>query len=179
MFNNIIYKKYGNVFLNDLLSKEENNKKDGNLITIWEQKNQKIFLLNYRKVLKIMKRNILVIMDYITLILIIMHIHSLISFIIEDYSYLNNYDFFDYISFHDLYGVISILKNTVYRDLWILFSFIVYIINIVAVIVKIRDIFTKKQVFCSFKNFFIVLNILFIAFKTIEYNIDFCYLMSV
>jgi len=115
------------------------------------------------------KKYFIVIIDIVTIILIIFHTHSLLLMNIEKFSSYVNYRFVDYIFIHDIYGILKLFSLTEYRHLFFYFSTLIYILNISVINNKYRDIRKNNNIFNGRYKYTIIINILFVVFKTIEY----------
>ena len=125
--------------------------------------------------IRIVKKNYIQIIDIITIMLIILYLQSLAAFIIEEYDVLHVYDFSSYIVSPDSYGAMKLILQLGYRDLYFWFSFVVYILNILIIIKKIKKIIHIKAFFKNSKDYFIITNLLFVFLKTCEYYIFLMY----
>ncbi|SKC54713.1 hypothetical protein SAMN02745115_01415 [[Eubacterium] yurii] len=117
------------------------------------------------------KKYFIVFIDIVTIILIIFHTHSLLLMNIEKFSSYVNYRFVDYIFIHDIYGILKLFSLTEYRHLFFYFSTLIYILNISVINNKYRDIRKKNNIFSGKYKYTIIINILFVVFKTLQYFI--------
>ena len=117
------------------------------------------------------KKYFIVFIDIVTIILIIFHTHSLLLMNIEKFSSYVNYHFVDYIFIHDIYGILKLFSLTEYRHLFFYFSTLIYILNISVIYNKYRDIRKKNNIFSGKYKYTIIINLLFVVFKTLQYFI--------
>ena len=123
------------------------------------------------------KKYFIVIIDIVTFILIIFHTHSLLLMNIEKFSSYVSYRFGDYIFIHDVYGILKLFSLTEYRHLFFYFSTLIYILNISVIYNKYRDIRKKNNIFNGKYKYTIIINILFVVFKTLQYCINITIIM--
>ena len=117
------------------------------------------------------KKYFIVFIDIVTIILIIFHTHSLLLMNIEKFSSYVNYHFVDYIFIHEIYGILKLFSLTEYRHLFFYFSTLIYILNISVINNKYRDIRKKNNIFSGKYKYTIIINLLFVVFKTLQYFI--------
>ena len=117
------------------------------------------------------KKYFIVFIDIVTIILIIFHTHSLLLMNIEKFSSYVNYHFVDYIFIHEIYGILKLFSLTEYRHLFFYFSTLIYILNISVIYNKYRDIRKKNNIFSGKYKYTIIINLLFVVFKTLQYFI--------
>jgi len=123
------------------------------------------------------KKYFIVFIDIVTIILIIFHTHSLLLMNIEKFSSYVNYHFVDYIFIHDIYGILKLFSLTEYRHLFFYFSTLIYILNISVIYNKYRDIRKKNNIFSGKYKYTIIINLLFVVFKTLQYFINITIIM--
>ena len=123
------------------------------------------------------KKYFIVLIDIVTIILIIFHTHSLLLMNIEKFSSYVNYHFVDYIFIHDIYGILKLFSLTEYRHLFFYFSTLIYILNISVIYNKYRDIRKKNNIFSGKYKYTIIINLLFVVFKTLQYFINITIIM--
>jgi len=123
------------------------------------------------------KKYFIVIIDIVTIILIIFHTHSLLLMNIEKFSSYVNYRFVDYIFIHDINGILKLFSLTEYRHLFFYFSTLIYILNISVINNKYRDIRKKNNIFSGKYKYTIIINLLFVVFKTLQYFINITIIM--
>ena len=123
------------------------------------------------------KKYFIVFIDIVTIILIIFHTHSLLLMNIEKFSSYVNYHFVDYIFIHDIYWILKLFSLTEYRHLFFYFSTLIYILNISVIYNKYRDIRKKNNIFSGKYKYTIIINLLFVVFKTLQYFINITIIM--
>jgi len=123
------------------------------------------------------KKYFIVFIDIVTIILIIFHTHSLLLMNIEKFSSYVNYHFVDYIFIHEIYGILKLFSLTEYRHLFFYFSTLIYILNISVIYNKYRDIRKKNNIFSGKYKYTIIINLLFVVFKTLQYFINITIIM--
>ena len=123
------------------------------------------------------KKYFIVFIDIVTIILIIFHTHSLLLMNIEKFSSYVNDRFVDYIFIHDIYGILKLFSLTEYRHLFFYFSTLIYILNISVIYNKYRDIRKKNNIFSGKYKYTIIINLLFVVFKTLQYFINITIIM--
>ena len=115
------------------------------------------------------KKYFIILVDILTIILIILHAQAILLMIIESFQVYNIYTFSSYMLLYGLHGImISILKSD-YRNIFVWSIFLIYILNINIIYNKYRDIRKKNTIFNGKYKYTIIINILFVVFKTIEY----------
>ena len=115
------------------------------------------------------KKHFIILVDILTIILIILHAQAILLMIIESFQVYNIYTFSSYMLLYGLHGImISILKSD-YRNIFVWSIFLIYILNINIIYNKYRDIRKKNTIFNGKYKYTIIINILFVVFKTIEY----------
>ena len=115
------------------------------------------------------KKYFIILVDFLTIILIILHAQALLLMIIESFQVYNIYTFSSYMLLYGLHGImISILKSD-YRNIFVWSNFLIYILNINIIYNKYRDIRKKNNIFNGKYKYTIIINIIFVVFKTIEY----------
>lgn len=119
-----------------------------------------------------MKKQIIIIVDIITSMIIMLHIQSLICFIIEEFLHLYHYDIFEYIQFHRHRGILGFIELTSYTNVFFWFVFLIYILNIAVIQNQIKAIKKREKLFKSIYKYYIIVNLVFILFKSIEYSIN-------
>ena len=115
------------------------------------------------------KKYFIIFVDIMTIILIILYAQAMLLMIIESFQVYNIYTFSSYMLLYGLHGImISILKSD-YRNIFVWSIFLIYILNINIIYNKYRDIRKKNTIFNGKYKYTIIINILFVVFKTIEY----------
>ena len=115
------------------------------------------------------KKYFIILVDIMTIILIILHAQALLLMIIKSFQVYNIYTFSSYILLYGLHGIMRSILKSDYRNIFVWSNFLIYILNINIIYNKYRDIRKKNNIFnCRYK-YTIIINILFVLFKTIEY----------
>ena len=115
------------------------------------------------------KKYFIILVDILTIILIILHAQALSLMIIESFQYYSSQSFFAYMLFYYLYGIIGLISESDYKNIFLGLNFLIYILNINILYNKYRDIRKKNNIFNGRYKYTIIINILFVVFKTIEY----------
>ena len=115
------------------------------------------------------KKYFIILVDILTIILIILHAQAISLMIIESFQYYNFPSFFEYILFYYLYGIIRLISESGYGNIFVCLSILIYILDIYIIYNKYRNISKKNTIFSGKYKYTIIINILFVVFKTIEY----------
>ena len=115
------------------------------------------------------KKYFIILVDIMTIILIILHAQALSLMIIESFQVYNIYTFSSYMLLYGLHGIMRSILKSDYRNIFVWSNFLIYILNINILYNKYRDIRKKNNIFNGRYKYTIIINILFIVFKTIEY----------
>ena len=115
------------------------------------------------------KKYFIILVDILTIILIILHAQALSLMIIERFQYYSSQSFFAYMLFYYLYGIIGLISESNYKNIFLCLNFLIYILNINILYNKYRNIRKKNTIFSGKYKYTIIINILFVLFKTIEY----------
>ena len=119
-----------------------------------------------------MKKNYFIILvDILTIILIILHAQALSLMIIESFQVYNIYTFSSYMLLYGLHGIMRSILKSDYRNIFVWSIFLIYILNINILYNKYRNISKKNTIFSGKYKYTIIINILFIVFKTLQYFI--------
>ena len=70
---------------------------------------------------------------------------------------------------YGLHGIMRSILKSDYRNIFVWSNFLIYILNINIIYNKYRDIRKKNNIFNGRYKYTIIINILFVVFKTIEY----------
>lgn len=114
-----------------------------------------------------MKRKILILIDILTAILLIIQIQSTVSFILTRFSILQNYSLEKYLIYYTMYGVSDIIDKSPFSHIYIRFVSIVFLLNIYAIVVKMKGIFNKEFIKGIYR-YFIIFNAVFVVLKIFE-----------
>ena len=117
------------------------------------------------------KKYFIILVDILTIILIILHAQALSLMIIESFQYYSSQSFFAYMLFYYLYGVIGLILKSDYNNIFLCLNFLIYILNINIIYNKYRDIRKENNIFNVKYKYSIIINILFVVFKTLQYFI--------
>ena len=115
------------------------------------------------------KKYFIILVDILTIILIILHAQAISLMIIESFQYYSSESFFAYMLFYYLYGIIGLISESDYKNIFLCLNFLIYILNINILYNKYRNISKKNTIFSGKYKYTIIINILFVVFKTIEY----------
>ena len=115
------------------------------------------------------KKYFIILVDILTIILIILHAQAISLMIIESFQYYSSQSFFAYMLFYYLYGIIGLISESDYKNIFLCLNFLIYILNINILYNKYRNISKKNTIFSGKYKYTIIINILFVVFKTIEY----------
>ena len=117
-----------------------------------------------------MKKKVMLIVDTLIVIFLSIQIQSTIVFIMESSSYLQNFTWDDYFDLYSIFGISDMIRRSSYDQVYIWIVCIIYFSSFYAIVVKIKDI-RKKELIHGCYRWFIVINILFMLLKTIEFYI--------
>ena len=117
------------------------------------------------------KKYFIILVDILTIILIILHAQALSLMIIESFQYYSFESFFAYMLFYYLYGIIGLISESNYKNIFLCLNFLIYILNINILYNKYRSIRKENNIFNGKYKYTIIINILFVLFKTLQYFI--------
>ena len=117
------------------------------------------------------KKYFIILVDILTIILIILHAQALSLMIIESFQYYSSQSFFAYMLFYYLYGIIGLISESNYKNIFLCLNFLIYILNINILYNKYRSIRKENNIFSGKYKYTIIINILFVVFKTLQYFI--------
>ena len=117
------------------------------------------------------KKYFIILVDILTIILIILHAQALSLMIIENFQYYSSQSFFAYMLFYYLYGIIGLISESDYKNIFLCLNFLIYILNINILYNKYRNTSKKNTIFSGKYKYTIIINILFVVFKTLQYFI--------
>ena len=116
------------------------------------------------------KKGFLFVVDILSIILLMIQLESTIVFIMESSSYLQNFTWDDYFDLYSIVGISDMIRRSSYDQVYIWIVCIIYFSSFYVIVVKIKDI-RKKELIHGCYRWFIVINILFMLLKTIEFYI--------
>lgn len=90
------------------------------------------------------KKYFIILVDILTIILIILYAQAISLMIIESYQYYNFPSFFEYILFYYLYGIIRLISESGYGNIFVCLSILIYILNIYIIYNKYRNLSKRK-----------------------------------
>ena len=117
------------------------------------------------------KKLLLFFIDILTAVLLIIQVQSTIVLIIEDFSYLKNYTWQDYLNFYDIFGIAHSIRISPYDKLYVWFIFMVFCFNIYAAMVKLKDI-NNKELVKGVYRYVLVFNVAFVVIKALEFCVN-------
>lgn len=117
------------------------------------------------------KKYFIILVDIMTIILIILHAQALSLMIIESFQVYNIYTFSSYMLLYGLHGIMRSILKSDYRNIFVWSNFLIYILNINILYNKYRNISKKNTIFSGKYKYTIIINILFVVFKTLQYFI--------
>jgi len=116
------------------------------------------------------KKGFLFVVDILSIILLMIQLESTIVFIMESSSYLQNFTWDDYFDLYSIFGISDMIRRSSYDQVYIWIVCIIYFSSFYVIVVKIKDI-RKKELIHGCYLWFIVINILFVLLKTLEFYI--------
>ena len=117
------------------------------------------------------KKYFIILVDILTVILIILHAQALLLMIIKSFQVYNIYTFSSYMLLYGLHGIMRSILKSDYRNIFVWSNFLIYILNINILYNKYRNISKKNTIFSGKYKYTIIINILFVVFKTLQYFI--------
>ena len=117
------------------------------------------------------KKYFIILVDILTVILIILHAQALLLMIIKSFQVYNIYTFSSYMLLYGLHGIMRSILKSDYRNIFVWSIFLIYILNINILYNKYRNISKKNTIFSGKYKYTIIINILFVVFKTLQYFI--------
>ena len=115
------------------------------------------------------KKYFIILVDILTIILIILYAQALLLMIIKSFQVYNIYTFSSYMLLYGLHGIMRSILKSDYRNIFVWSIFLIDSLNINIIYNKYRDIRKKNNIFNGRYKYTIIINILFVVFKTIEY----------
>ena len=122
-----------------------------------------------------MKNKVIHFVDILTVILLVIDIQSKLMFTMEKWDRLQNYEWSDYFYLYRCCGITDTILSSSFEKLYCWIVFIIYFLSFYVIVVKIKDI-RKKELIHGCYRWFIVINILFMLLKTIEFYIHLGYI---
>ena len=117
------------------------------------------------------KKYFIISVDILTIILIILHAQALLLMIIKSFQVYNIYTFSSYMLLYGLHGIMRSILKSDYRNIFVWSNILIYILNINILYNKYRNISKKNTIFSGKYKYTIIINILFVEFKTLQYFI--------
>ena len=117
------------------------------------------------------KKHLLFFIDTLTAILLTIYFQSTMVLMLENFSYLKNYTWQDYLSIYIVYGIARFIDVSLYRDIYPWIQFIVFCLNIYAAMVKLKDI-NNKELVKGIYSYFLVFNVAFVVIKALEFCVN-------
>ena len=74
------------------------------------------------------KKYFIILVDIMTIILIILHAQALSLMIIESFQYYSSQSFFAYMLFYYLYGIIGLISESDYKNIFLCLNFLIYML---------------------------------------------------
>ena len=124
------------------------------------------------------QKHLLLFIDISTAILLIIYIQSTIALSIEYFSHLKKFLLRTYFSLYTFHGIAGAIYNSPFRNIYPRIQFIVFCLNIYAIVVKLKGIRNKELVRGMYR-YFIIFNAVFVVFKIFEFYAYLEGLMSV
>ena len=122
------------------------------------------------------KKLLLLFIDIFTAVLLTIQIQSTIVLMMESFPYLKNYTWQDYLSIYIVYGIARSIDWSPYRAIYPWIQFIVFCFNIYAAMVKLKDI-NNKELVKGIYRYFLILNVVFVIIKALEFYVNLIILM--
>ena len=117
------------------------------------------------------QKHLLFFIDISTAILLTIQIQSTIVLMIEDFSYLKDYTWQNYLDYYDMCGIVYSICISPYDELYVGIVCIVFCLNIYAVLVKLQDIHNKEIVKGMYR-YFLTFNVAFVIIKVLELYVN-------
>ena len=124
------------------------------------------------------KKKLLFFIDILTAVLLVIQIQSTVCMIIKKFSYLQGYQLRDFLDLYIFYRIAGAIDNSPFRDIYPRIQFIVFCINIYAIVVKLKNI-RNKELIKGIYRYFLIFNAVFVVFKIFEFYAYLEGLMSV
>ena len=118
-----------------------------------------------------MKNKVIHFVDILTVIILMIGLQSWIIFVKENFIYLQNYSWDSCILCYSVCGMLDMIRRSSYDFIYNLLVFIVYISSFYVITVKLIDLW-KKELISGTYRWFIVINICFVIFKTLDFLIE-------
>ena len=117
------------------------------------------------------QKHLLFFIDISTAILLTIQIQSTIVLMTEDFSYLKDYTWQNYLDYYDMCGIAYSIRISPYDELYVGIVCIVFCLNIYAVLVKLQDIYNKEIVKGMYR-YFLIFNVAFVIIKVLELYVN-------
>ena len=128
-------------------------------------------LLQWVYEVKRMKNKVIHFVDILTVIILMIILQSEIVFIKGNCLYVQNSPWYDYMWMYSISGISDMIRRSSYDFIYNLLVFIVYISSFYVITVKLIDLW-KKELISGTYRWFIVINICFVIFKTVDFLIE-------
>lgn len=119
---------------------------------------------------KRMKNKVIRFVDILTVIILMIGLQSWIIFVKENFIYLQNYSWDSCILCYSVCGMLDMIRRSSYEYIYHGTVFVVYFASFYVITVKLIDLW-KKELIHRVYRWFIVINICFVVFKTLEFLI--------
>ncbi len=116
------------------------------------------------------KKKFIFIIDILTAILLLLQMESLTLYILERLDSLGGRTLFSILAYYQCEGVILDISFSPVGKIFILAVFILFSMNFVVVIFKLIDFFSKEKILKAVCRYLIIMNIIFVIWRLIEYG---------
>jgi|GEM_PF-2782093 hypothetical protein len=113
------------------------------------------------------KKKFIFIIDILTAILLLLQMESLTLYILDS---LGGRTLFSILAYYQCEGVILDISFSPVGKIFILAVFILFSMNFVVVIFKLIDFFSKEKILKAVCRYLIIMNIIFVIWRLIEYG---------
>ena len=114
------------------------------------------------------KKYFIILVDILTIILIILHAQALSLMIIERFQYYSSQIFFAYMLFYYLYGIIGLISESDYKNIFLCLNFLIYILNIIFFICSLVFTSKDKSIVAVLLSIFLVLSAKILTFSVLN-----------
>lgn len=111
----------------------------------------------------------LILIDILTATLIFIQLQSFVSAINYTMSETYSYSFMEYIILSHMFGIIDLIGKSGYQNIYLAMTVILFFLNIISLIIKIRDSKKEEKIFDNFYKYLIIINILYITIQIIVF----------
>ena len=118
-----------------------------------------------------MKNKVIHFVDILTVIILMIGLQSWIIFVKENFIYLQNYSWDSCILCYSVCGMLDMIRRSSYEYIYHGTVFVVYFASFYVIVVKLIDLW-KKELISGTYRWFIVINICFVIFKTLDFLIE-------